>query len=886
MQIHSFATDNINYVDSVFKVIPKEHRIKKLLFQPLSNFDNKSDLNHLETMLHDHNLGGVILRNGDLEYVKNWIAKIKKQHKFQPLFILSIPQLLSFPLRGVPLLPDVEQIERISNDSIVTQLGRNVGEIIKSTGFDMVMLDPSETDPSLEFKSKSKIWISNYLKGLSQSGIQIVFGQMNVIPFANHQFLFSEINKNLKISGLLADKVSNVEEHYFDKKSRKSAEFNGLIFGKARSFTNKDSFFENGHDAIVLPNDLNNSIDLVNYFSEGKRLKNKGLNLRFKRRVKLQKQLKSKHSKAINLNKVRKTLSQISHEVFRGSVACLKNENEVLPFKNLDQSHFASISAGTKNDQIFRTYLDKYTLTAHYDFDYVFSDSQKALSVLSHFDKIIVNVDINYDNDERLLDFLNKLNLDSKIIVTYSGKGKNLKKWLKFNALISIPKYTQDYTRILPQNLFGAIGVDGVFPYEISQDYALDEPLVLKKNDRLSYYFKETKRINTNILMQIEMVIRDAIQTQTMPGCQTMMIKDGVVIYEKSFGHFTYDSLLKIEDHSIYDIASLTKVIATVPAIMFLNEKEKILIDDGIANYLPAYENTDKAQVSIKNLLRHQSGLRSYFPFWKRAEKGKGGDFRYKLPKRKRAYYKNKDLKINWNDSIQYWIVNSDYNSLRKPDGSYGYLYSDLGFMLLKDLAQLQLNQPMGVFLDQNIYAPLGMTSTTYEPLCNFPLDQIAPTEEDNYFRNSLIWGQVHDQNAALTKGADGHAGLFSNASDLGKYLQMYLQGGVYGGQRYFEAETIAAFTTKESDSKRRALGWDKPERSIGNVSKYASNDSYGHTGFTGTMVWVDPKYDFIFVFLSNRVYPDAKNNKLSENNIRTKIQDIMYESFLKPKFE
>jgi beta-N-acetylhexosaminidase len=378
-------------------------------------------------------------------------------------------------------------------------------------------------------------------------------------------------------------------------------------------------------------------------------------------------------------------------------------------------------------------------------------------------------------------------------------------------------------------------------------------------------------------------VVRDAIQLESFPGCQVFMAKNGKVIYNKSFGYLTYDSLMAVENQTIYDIASITKVVATVPSLMFLDEWNKISLSDSISLHISDYKGTDKAGLKIQDLLAHQSGLKSYYPFWRNAEEDPDGDdFRLKLPSRRRSKYKT--LAVNWEDSIQNWIISSKFNSLREDEGGYGYLYSDLGFMSLKNLTESKLNQSFDVFLDQNLYGPLGMNSTGFTPLCRWPIDIIAPTEEDFYLRNRLVWGKVHDRNAALLNGVSGHAGLFSNASDLGKYMQMHLQDGYYGGRNYFSKETIQKFTSRPEGSERRALGWDRPDVIVGNASKYASKKAFGHSGFTGTIVWADPEYELVYVFLSNRVYPDAGNNKLIQSNIRTRIHDIMYESFLNSK--
>jgi len=276
--------------------------------------------------------------------------------------------------------------------------------------------------------------------------------------------------------------------------------------------------------------------------------------------------------------------------------------------------------------------------------------------------------------------------------------------------------------------------------------------------------------------------------------------------------------------------------------------------------------------------------LQPFIPFWEMTADKSGIDtIFYKMTPEK-----NYSLEVSpglfalnsLSDSIWQWTVNS---SLLKPgkNGMHEYNYSDLGFYFLQRISESLLNQPMETFLGQNFYDPLGLTSMNYLPLCKYPISRIAPTENDVYFRNTLICGMVHDPNAAMYGGIAGHAGVFSNANDLAVLMQMNLQDGFYGGLRYLPSGIVNKYSKEQKEDNRRGLGFDKPELSEPNgpTSEYASPETYGHTGFTGTAVWVDPEFDLIYVFLSNRTYPQADNTKLIENNIRTRIQDIVYES-------
>ncbi len=883
LQAHDYFSNKTPDSESLFNAIPKADRIKKLLFLPISDFENQEELETVENILSKHSLGGIIIKNGNIEEVKNWISHQKKTLADPPLFILELPNILQFPLLELPNIPQITQVELFSNDSLLIKLGYNIGMLARSSGFDMLMIDPSDIYNRIAFETKNTQWMKHYLSGMNSSGIQSIFASTSPQSNDSLQYSIAEISQNLQVSGIAYHKIDRLSDHnQLSHKARKQSAFDGIILKESKMKEDENSFFL-GNDVLILPDKLNESIGIINYYSDAEVLKNKNLKRKLSRVIDIEIAANRIFDDSLPTNHYTQEVEEIYRQTTIRSVVCLKNENEILPFRKLDQAHFASISNNTAQDSLFRNQLDKYSQFVHYSFDYILNDTAKARTGISYFDNIIVNVsDLEKEKAATVIGFLKRLSIRSHVIIAYAGSKSSLDDWMGFSALIWTPINNDAYAKLIPQNLFGAVAVHATFPYKSIPNYDYENPITIPAIDRLYYPLSSPTAVDTKILESIDTLVAHAIYDKTMPGCQILMIKNGSVVYEKSFGYTTYDSLVKINAHSIYDIASITKVVATVAVIMKLEEANLLKVEDSLGTHLSNYQYTDKSHISILNLLRHQSGLKSYIPFWRKAEVIKEGHYTYKVPRRKRWKYSNKNLNINWKDSIQHWIVSSDYNSLEQEDGTYGYLYSDLGFMVLKALAEYKIKLPINQYLTQNIFAPLGMSATSFNPLYLFPKDKIAPTEVDKLFRKEVIWGNVHDKNAALTRGLSGHAGLFSRASDLGIYMQMLLQGGDYGGKSYYKNETILKFTSKLPDSKRRALGWDKPDRLVGNASKYASDASYGHTGFTGTMIWADPKYDLVYIFLSNRVYPNADNNKLSKNNIRTKIHDLMYESFLK----
>lgn len=353
---------------------------------------------------------------------------------------------------------------------------------------------------------------------------------------------------------------------------------------------------------------------------------------------------------------------------------------------------------------------------------------------------------------------------------------------------------------------------------------------------------------------RIDSIVNDGIAKGAYPGCQVLAMKDGKVLFRKAYGHMTYDPKSPaVTMNTVYDCASVTKMMSTTLAMMKLVEAGKVKLDDPLSRYLPYLKHTDKEKITIRQALSHMARLKSFYPYWQTA---KDAD----------------DPRA----SVFQQIVGT--NLLASSE----YVYSDLGFILLGDLVQTVSGQRLDIFVHRHFYSPMGLCHTFYNPMeHNIDSLSIAPTENDQHYRMRQVQGVVHDENAYVMGGISGHAGLFSTADDLARVLQMLVDDGVYDGKRYLKAETIQLFNTRHFASQgcRRGLGFDKPliKGNGGSACPEASQQSYGHTGFTGTMVWVDPECGMTYIFLSNRVYPNATPNKLANMSIRTKVQSELY---------
>ena len=360
--------------------------------------------------------------------------------------------------------------------------------------------------------------------------------------------------------------------------------------------------------------------------------------------------------------------------------------------------------------------------------------------------------------------------------------------------------------------------------------------------------------LNLNIDRRIDSLVNDAISQQAMPGCQLVVMHHGRIVVDRCYGHLTYDSAAApVLPNTVYDLASLTKVCATTLAVMRLVDKGLVRLDDKLSRHLPYLKGTDKANITVRQALSHCAGLKAYDALWQYTDE---------------------------RDSIPILIASSRLNA----DNSY--CYSDFGFILLGDMVEKITGQTLDDYVEEQFYEPMNLAYTDFNPLdAGIPVERIAPTEVDSL--RGLIQGTVHDPNAYAMDGVSGHAGLFSTAADVAVIMQMLLNGGELDGHRYLKQKTVETFTRRhyEKQGNRRALGFDKQllnPSANAQVCPEASQASYGHTGFTGTMVWVDPEYDLIYVFLSNRVHPTATPNRLAQLNLRTNIQSLLYNDLRK----
>ncbi len=598
-----------------------------------------------------------------------------------------------------------------------------------------------------------------------------------------------------------------------------------------------------------------------------------------------------------DLNKT--TTKQLVRELTEASITVINNLENTLPLFQTNDKTTATVAIGTTSKTTFQEFMSIHGRFTHYNIPPTFnySQSDSILKVLSAYKTVVVSIhntsqlpQRSYNVSNESIQFIDTLSKLTQVVLTIFGNPYILEKLpstANYKAIVEAYQPTQMAEESAAQIIMGAVKANGRLSVSINSKFLIGEGENVFPIGRLPICEPSKFDISDFYVKKIDSIVKKAIKLRVFPGCQIAVAYKGNIVLNKSYGTPTYIDKKNISNSDIYDIASVTKILSTTLAVMKLYENKEIFLDDKISKHLPWLKNSNKSNITISQLLSHNSGFRPFMPFWKSYmvngiadtayfKKSSTGDFCYQVAD---SMYVSKAIK----DSILEKIKLSEIDST-KP-----YIYSDFNFILLKEIVETVTKSSIDKFVDSIFYAPLNLATIGYQPLSRFSKDRIIPTERDEIFRKQTIQGTVHDQTAALMGGVAGHAGLFSNATDIAILMQMLLNEGVYAGTRVLKASTVQKFTKhwfpKEVNN-RRALGFDKPSRdeSTSPVSPSASEKSYGHSGFTGTLVWSDPELNFTFVFLSNRVYPDAENNRLAKMGIRTEIQEILYQALLKTK--
>jgi beta-N-acetylhexosaminidase len=670
--------------------------------------------------------------------------------------------------------------------------------------------------------------------------------------------------------------------------------FEGLVFSDALNMKGvadaygKDEVavkaFEAGCDVLLCPQDVSSAIrKIADKVKEGKLSKTEIE----QRCLKI---LRNKYKYVVAPVDYKKSITEAERlwrkqEVFDKAITVLKNEHAALPIKKLDQK-ILRISIGM-HTSFFR---DGIELFDDVPYRHYFT-LKEAISELKNeklnADLVIYSLHPTTVRPKNQFgigvsaDELNLLPKGKSTVMVFFGNPLYLASKGStdgFDAVVVAYENNQFSQNSAAQLLYGALPSSGKLPVSLNTEMPHGYGLQLPWAGRLKFTQPEELEISSVKLSEIDRIAINAIEKGAFPGCQIVVAVKGKIIYRKSFGKPTYESSESVKNTDLYDLASVSKIAGSTLGIMHLQSKGKFSLDKKLQDYLPELTSgSEYGKIVIREMMAHQAGLTPWIPFYKRTLKNSNLDPILYVKEQKEGFTQPvaKELYIrnSYTDSIYEQI-------LQTPLGQKKYEYSDLGYYFIKKILEKESGRLFENYLSEELYAPMGFRTMGYRPLQRFNLKEVIPTEDDQVFRKQLVHGYVHDPGAAMLGGVGGHAGVFSNATDLASLMQLFLNKGSYGGVQYLHSGVVEEYTKAQCPGNRRGAGFDRPSANGGGPCHVAASQlSFGHSGFTGTLVWADPAYGINYVFLSNRVCPDQGNWKIRDMNIRTEIQRVIYEA-------
>ncbi len=728
----------------------------------------------------------------------------------------------------------------------------------------------------------------------------------------------SMMTAHLYLPKLTADKkASSLTKEIVDTMLQQQLGFGGLIFtdglnmgGVAKYQASEEIDLQAliaGNDVLLLSQDVPKAIELIKVALEDGRLTQAAIDRSVRKVLRAKEWLNIQYGDSVKLANLYEELNQAKYEYLNrqlseASLTVVRNKENRIPFRKIAKKRIVSIAF--TDDMVgfsaFQDGLNLYSKVDRLNFNRLAVSAQKSLmDTLLTYDEIIVSVHksnkhpwIKAEVNTEFKNFLNILRLKKKVSLVLFGNAYCLQDFLaaEFTDVLVVAYQNSEVAQNLTAQLFfGGVKANGQLPVSVSSRMRAGMGLETAEVFRMKYTNPEELGLRTMDLVGIDSIVEEGMREKAFPGAQVYIAKEGKVIFHKSYGNHTYEGSQKVLNTDLYDIASVTKITSTLLALMDLEGKGKLSLDDELGKHLKITRGTPYENLILRDILAHQAGLAAWIPFYnKTLTQGQPKPELYS--KDSSAIYStrvtaNLYIKSSYRDTIFSRILNRAEVSSKKE-----YKYSDVGYYFIKEIVEKLTKEPIEQYNLENFYSPLGMSRTGFKPTQTYPLAEIVPTERDKYFRQELIHGDVHDPGAAMLGGVGGHAGLFADANDLGKLMQMYLDDGVFGGERYLQSGIVAAYAKCQfcadsipmgKEENRRAAGFDKPQYhgNPGPTCECVSMNSFGHSGFTGTLAWADPDEQIVYIFLSNRIYPEATNKKLLSLNIRTRIQEEIYKA-------
>ena len=937
------------WVDSIYSSMTLKEKVGQLfVIQAFSN-KNKNHKDNIINIIRNNNIGGIIFSKGSAHKQVDLTNDFQSESSIPLLIGMDAEWGLNMRLDSTFSFPWNMTLGAIKDNNLIRQVGRSIADHCKRIGvnFNFAPVVDINTNPDNPIIGNRSFGEST--QNVSSKSLNFMRGQqeMNILssakhfpghgdtstdshktlPFISHdkkRILKTELKpfKTLINNGLESVMIAHLEVPSLERTKglpstlsysivtsllKNTLGFKGLIITDALEMKGLSNFkskgnldmlaFKAGNDILLMSANVSEGIKaIVDEYNLGE-ISEERLSYSVKKILKAKYKVGLNNFLQISKTNLYNDLNSLENkilneELVENAITVVKNNNNMLPIKNLKNS-IGYLNFGNDNYMAFFDELTKYSKIDNLDeIDILKTESESFIE--SNYKTIIIGVHANsetpwksYNLKKEEIIFINRISKKVNVILNIFGspymlnKFKNIK---NINGIIISYQNSKVFQKKSAQLIFGAIESTGILPVSIGKLFSAGQGLELNKINRLSYGLPESVNLRSEKLNKIDSIAQIAIDSSMTPGMQILVAKNGKVVYDKNFGYLTYKKKQRVNHNTIYDIASLTKILVTLPIVMKMVEQGKLSLDTKLKEMIPQYVNSNKSDKTIKEILSHFANLKSWIPFYKSTL-----DTVNKLPNPlyyKKSFSHEYNIKVTENlyllssfkDSININIKNSELNNDK-------YKYSDLPYYILKEYIENYYSSDLSSIIDSQMNNKMGLTHSSFFPREINSLDNIAPTEIDDYFRFQEIRGTVHDMGAAMQGGIGGHAGLFSNVNDIAKIMQMFIQDGEYGGERYLNKSTIDLFNKCYycSEENRRGVGFDKPQiEEDGPTCGCVSMNSFGHSGWTGTYTWADPDEKIVYVFLSNRSYPNSVENKLLKNNIRTDIQKLIYESIIK----
>ncbi len=933
------------WVDAKYNSMSLEERFGQLFMLSIASDQNKAATDKIEALIKSQHIGGVIFSTGGPVRQAKLTNDYQKSSKVPLLIGMDAEWGLSMRLDSTYAFPYNMTLGAISDNAIVEKVAKQIGKHAKRLGVHInfapdVDININPKNPIIGSRSfgedRENVTEKGvaFVKGMESAGI-LSSGK----HFPGHGDTATDSHKALPVIGFSRTRLDSIELYPYKKiieagvssimiahlevpalelkeglPSSLSEQiisgilkdemgFKGLVFtdalnmrGVADTGKNGDvevKAFLAGNDMLLMPTEVTKAKEkLIKAFNKGK-ITERRLSSSVKKILMAKYKAGLHKYRPIEMKNLYEDLNSraddlVYEEAIENAITVVKNSYYLMAIKKLENKKIAYVKFGEDNSSAFLSELNKYATVTQVNGKDIATLKKK----LSNFNLIIIGLhksnaspwkSYNLSKQEKAwLDAIAQ-ERSSNVILSVFAKPYALLGVSSFKHIDGVvvahqnSKLAQEKTA---QLIFGALPAKGVLPVSAHKEFPVNSTVQLKSLLRLGYSFPERVGFDVSKLAEVDRLVQAGLDSLMYPGAQVVIARKGKVIYNKGFGKPTYTSKEKITPNHIYDLASVTKILATLPMVMKMEEEGKIALNNTFSDLVPAYANTELKNVTVLKALSHYGRLPAWIAFYVSTldEKRKPSS----------EFYRNKPLKgfstkVTNNLYLTDDYRDSIYNRIGRQDlKSNRYRYSDVAYYVMKKYIEDTNRSRLDTLIDDFLYKPLGANNTSFNPLEKFPKTRIVPSEEDNYYRYQRVQGYVHDMGAAMQGGVGGHAGLFSNANDVAKIMQMYLQGGTYGGVQFLQSRTVKKFNTCYFCNKkvRRGVGFDKPQlKEKGPTCGCVSRKSFGHSGFTGTYTWADPEKEIVYVFLSNRTYPSATNTLLIKSGLRTRIQKAIYDA-------